>query len=462
MTAKEQPVILTLLVAQAAIAAAPSLLGAPVVVTPHQGRVGDLATGDVNADGSPDIVVSVGVDDVWYEGDRAFGLELSLSDGAGGFDHVVVPTTLYSGYTLTIDVADLDGDGDADVVAGHSGGLSLFLSDGDTLATQVDRAGPRVGAVALGDLDADGDVDMLTLDDAGDLGVWHNGGAGAFSLVQSVQTAGGDVEDYEWDSIEVVDLDDDGVVDVLLNLADQFEAGPLHALMGDGAGLLDESTIYASGVDLPMGVNAYSVDVGDVDGDGRADLVFVSGWAEVLSMSFDGGFGGVSAWPTVSYGFGWVTSGDVDGDGDVDVVGTTGFEVGVLLQDAGALVDIGVEYELTGTTGWASANDPMELVDMNGDGCADLVTHVFEQGATILPATGPSCAGAAPATWGGEPASPGEDVGDAGSDKHDKALPMSGDADAVGCSAIGGGAVEPGLLALSALVLVRRRRADRG
>jgi hypothetical protein len=451
--------ITTLVLAHLSFAAAPPpLLGAPVVVTPHEHRVGDLATGDVNADGSPDIVVSVGVDDVWSDGDRAFGLELSLSDGGGGFDHVVVPTTLYSGYTLTIDVADLDGDGDADVVAGHSGGLSMFLSDGDTLATQVDHGGARVGAVALGDLDADGDVDLLTLDDAGDLGVWHNDGAGAFSLVQSVPTAGGNVEDHEWDSIEVVDLDGDGVQDVLVNLADQFVAGPLHALLGDGTGSLDESTIYASGVDLPTGVNVYSLDVGDVDGDGRADLVFASDWAEVLSMSFDGGFGGISAWPIVSYGYGWVTSGDVDGDGDVDVIGSTGFELGVLLQDAGALVDTGVEYALTGSTGWASANDPMELVDMNGDGCADLVTHVFEQGATILPATGSSCPGPAPAMWGGEPASPGEDVGDAGSDKHDKAIPMSGDADAVGCSAMGGGAVESGLVVLAGLVLVRRRR----
>jgi len=140
-----------------------------------------------------------------------------------------------------------------------------------------------------------------------------------------------------------------------------------------------------------------------------------------------------------------------------------------LLQDGGSLVDTGASYELTELSGWAVANDAFDLVDMNGDGCADLVTHIYAEGATILVATGPTCAGAAPASWGGAPASPGEDVGDdsggdieGADDKHDKAIPMSGDAEAVGCNAVGGGAVEPGLLALSALVLVRRLRACRG
>ena len=224
----------TLLVLAPAFAASPSWFGAVVVVTPEVGWGADVKTGDLNADGLPDILVTAAMGSAWYDADRPFDLELSLSDGAGGFTFESVPTALASGYTMVSDVADLDGDGDADVVVGHADGFSVFFSDGTTLATETDYSGARVGPVELGDVDADGDADLLTLDDNGDLCLWINDGAGAFTLAQALPTGAGVVYDFDWDSIDLVDLDGDGALDVVVTIADAVVGGvdPIAAWLG--------------------------------------------------------------------------------------------------------------------------------------------------------------------------------------------------------------------------------------
>lgn len=457
----------------ATASAAPSpLFGDAVVVTPHVDWGSDLKTGDFNADGLPDVSVSVGAASSWKDADRPFHLELSLSDGRGGFAHVTVPTTMQSGYTLVTDVADLDGDGDADLVAAHSGGFTVFLSDGATLSTSTDYTGFRVGPVELGDVDDDGDVDLLTLDDHGDLGLWRNDGLGSFTLVQMLPTAGGPVYDYEWDSLDLVDLDGDGALDVVVNLADIYDpsVGPLTVFLGDGDGGL-ATAAYTIGADLPYGSNIYDLAVGDIDGDDQVDLVFAGMDADVLSIPWDDGFGPVQSWGVDTYAYNWLLTGDVDGDDDLDVVGTVGFDLGVLLQDGAGLVDPGPDQELAQTCGWAVANDAIELVDMNGDGCADLVAHLYGLGVTVFPATSEGCTGAAPTAWGAEP-DPGEDTGgeDTGDEEPGPDLPGGEDTAAadgsegppeppsLSCSAAGARTGSLFWLALAGLGLLRRRR----
>lgn len=389
----------TILLASTTFAAAPAWFGAPVPVTPMTGWGTDVKTGDFNADGLPDISVAAATGSGWYDGDRPYNLELSLSDGAGGFTFVELPTSLVSGYTLVTDVADLDGDGDADLVAAHSGGFSVFVSDGATLATQVDYAGARVGPVELGDVDADGDPDLLTLDDNGDLGVWTNDGAGAFSQIQTIATSAGAVEDPDWDSLDLVDVNGDGALD-LAQVVSWGSTDPLVVYLGDGTGTFD-STAYSFGPSMGGPVSIYDVAVGDIDSNGLVDFVYASLWYSLDSVSWDGGFGTPVSWPIATYAYNWVLTGDIDGDGDVDAIGTVGFDIGVLLQEGGALVDQGAVYPMATTSGWVVADDGLELVDMNEDGCADVVASLYDVGAVIMPATGPGCTGATPTAWSG-------------------------------------------------------------
>lgn len=386
----------------AALAASPAWFGAPVSVTPLTGAGTDVKTGDFNGDGLPDISVASSSASSWYEGSRPFNLDLSLSDGAGGFTPVEVPTALTSGYTMVTDVADLDGDGDADLVAAHVAGFSVFFSDGSTLATEVDYAGARVGPVELGDVDADGDADLVLLDDNGDLGLWTNDGAGGFTLAQTLATAAAHVDDPDWDSLDLLDLNGDGALDVVL-LVGAAEWGawdPVAVWLGDGTGAFD-TTAITFGVSSGGPGEIYDLALGDIDGNGLLDVVYGSIWDNVATVPWDGGFGAVALWPISTYAYNWVLTGDIDGDGDTDVVGTMGYDLGVLLQDSGALVDPGAVYPFSTNTGWAVADDGLELVDMNGDGCADLVTGARGEGTLIMPATGPACTGATPTAWSG-------------------------------------------------------------
>lgn len=394
--------ILSLLL-PSALAVSPSLFGAPVTVTPLGGYGTDVKTGDFNGDGAPDISIATSADLASPDRGRLFDLELSLTDGSGGFTPSVSTTPLVSGWTMVTDVGDLDGDGLADLVAGHFGGFSVFFSDGLALTGEVDYPGPHVGPVELGDMDGDGDLDLVTLDDTAEVHVYENDGLGGFTLAQAIVTSAGPVVDSEWDSLDLRDLDGDGALDLVLVIANNMWLGvdPLAVFLGDGAGGVDP-TAYTGPSGGAATVEVYDLALGDLDNDGRVDLLFGGGGYEVYTIPWDGGYAPTSSWPIASmYAWSWVLAGDIDGDGDDDAVGTTGNTLSALVQDGGLLTDPGETWLYATWTNFVVADDGFELVDMNGDGCADLVTWVLDAGATILPATSAACTGAPPTTWTG-------------------------------------------------------------
>ncbi len=122
-------------------------------------RAEDIALGDVDGDGALDIFVGN------FSPLGASGNRVWMNDGHGSFSDS--GQTLGGAQTLAVAFGDMDGDGDLDVVAGNrdanSGRYSeLWLNDGSGLFF---RCTPRIGDalssdVALGDLDGDGDLDM--------------------------------------------------------------------------------------------------------------------------------------------------------------------------------------------------------------------------------------------------------------------------------------------------------------
>jgi hypothetical protein len=119
-------------------------------------HIHDLALADLNGDGDLDAFATLanrGPHQVWF------------NDGTGYFDtHQTLPAPLGHGVAL----GDLDGDGDIDAVTAHGaptgGYLKIWLNDGSGTFTdsQLTLGEGFCSAVALGDLDADGDLDIFS------------------------------------------------------------------------------------------------------------------------------------------------------------------------------------------------------------------------------------------------------------------------------------------------------------
>ncbi|MGW6130181.1 S8 family serine peptidase [Cellulomonas sp. NPDC055163] len=250
--------------------------------------------------------------------------------------------------------ADLDRDGDADAVVATTAGLQVLEQDGDALVLGAALAVPG-GAheLTLVDLDADGDVDAATAVGA-DFGArvpttYLNDGTGRL-------TRGGDLPAC---TAAVVDVTGDGLPDAVCR------DGVLPRVAGAGFGTA-----------IPLDATGYFPQVGDVTGDGRADVVRSDPWTDSLYVTPqlpDGGFGPSTAYP-LARGLDTHALGDLDGDGRTDVLvgsGSQDHEVSALHQKADGRLGAPVT---TAVGGWGFLTEgALELAHLDGDGHLDAV-----------------------------------------------------------------------------------------
>ncbi|MCG6927419.1 MAG: C25 family cysteine peptidase [Acidobacteria bacterium] len=219
---------------------------------------------------------------------------------------------------------DYDGDGDLDLIAdNHDGGVQLFRNDGGSSLVHADPtpAGlPTAGGgngdyAAFGDIDDDGDVDVLLRKSATPDLLLNGGGTFTnpdpavapnvgFDQVASNGNKGG---------VAMCDFDDDGDLDVFWTDNDPNQIWEQTA----------PGVFAARGV--PVGINTAGggvdgVACGDVDNDGDLDLMLGGGAADQLFRN-DGGFSFTDISPA-NFGLGnseGVAFGDYDNDGDLDL-----------------------------------------------------------------------------------------------------------------------------------------------
>ncbi len=120
---------------------------------------------DMDGDGALDLVVN-----------SYTGISVSRNDGTGAFGNTLeLPANDAQGFEAT--VGDFDGDGDFDIVHVNGGAngdnlATLWLNNGNaTFVAGTPISSPAGYAVAQGDLDNDGDLDLLTTDFGNDVGV---------------------------------------------------------------------------------------------------------------------------------------------------------------------------------------------------------------------------------------------------------------------------------------------------
>jgi len=309
------------------------------------------------------------------------------------------------------DLADLDGDGDMDVVLHNVrteseftafGGATLWINQGDgqfVVRRLDDQWGVGQGggwASAAGDVDLDGDVDLVVFDGCRLRLLLNQGGqSGEFGGVRTLNYLGGD---GQYGSVALGDLNDDGRVDGVIAgcCGRQFTLAPEGGLPNiswvwinalDASGYLTPHTSVISALDsLAM----RAIALGDLDGDGDLDL-----FAAVLAPSqgqntdpsdrvlFNDGSGnftdsGQRLGETDSSA---VALGDLDGDGDLDALVGTKRKAMVWINQGRDQGGQEGTFALAGQKISGNQIGAVFLSDMDGDGDLDALIAGVRQAA---------------------------------------------------------------------------------
>ncbi|OWY26105.1 hypothetical protein BVG80_00505 [Sphingobacteriales bacterium TSM_CSM] len=322
-------------------------------------------TVDLTGDGFSDIIVIAGWGDqivLWLQ-----------NNTIGGFNNPITIASLpYS--VQDMHPADVDNDGDIDIVVAYGGNLVWYENNGignfATAQTINSPAGAR--SFIIVDLDEDGNVDIIgyrcsQLE-------WYRGyGNGIFDAPQLIIP----IPCFNHIDISVADLNGDGHKDIVTN-----HAYPMIWLANDGSENFSPEQIAAT---TPSGWKLYATT--DINGDGAIDLVLGSGNAgtgdQLLFWQENDGWGNFSSPNILSDGFiygeniGHVLTTDFDADGDTDILVAKnsdvywsgwGDKIALLINDG-----TGNFTEISDLTYSNFYNNSFAVADMNNDGVNDIV-----------------------------------------------------------------------------------------
>ena len=339
---------------------------------------------DLDSDGDVDLLFANGGD--YEKPGTPVASRVFLDDGHGVFTEA---TQQVFGNLKTsarvVKVADLNGDGRSDIVLGTTfqtqSRLFVGTSGGgwaDSTAAGFPAAPLSVGDLEPGDVDGDGDLDLVLavwgkgspmINGGGRVRLWLNDGSGRFSDVTDEQMPRALVR-FSWD-LELVDVDNDWDLDVATSCK---LCSSSRLYLNDGRGSFTDVTEEA----MPAFANNYDFAPIDLDGDGYLDLVTINdgddtsqGLAEhVFRNNGQGGFvDATDAWWPPESNVGWddnvVVGLDVESDGDADfLIGSLDGPDRLLVNDGSGSLTLADEvFEGTasgGTLGMAAA-------DLDGD-----------------------------------------------------------------------------------------------
>lgn len=273
--------------------------------------------------------------------------------------------------TRQVAVGDVDGDGDRDLVMTvWARPPRLLLNDGRgsfVLAPPTNMPSGIVTAaeIVLADMDGDHDLDLVIADLDGQDRLFLNDGRARFTDVTSTHIPLRDESSY---AVEVGDVDGDRDLDILLGTP---SAVPEILLLNDGKGRFRDVTA----TNLPrLTFHPYSpgVVLGDFDGDRDLDC-FLANRANPNRLYLNDGKGvfrdASASLPVLPIG-GPIAAADVDGDGDLDVVGA--FFAGpnrLLLNDGKA----GFTDATANLPSDRDSTSDVDLQDVDGDRDIDVV-----------------------------------------------------------------------------------------
>lgn len=319
---------------------------------------------DLDGDGDLDVLSSS------YFADKLVWLE-NLDDVGGDFTRHIISTTIENPWG--VHAADLDGDGDMDVLAAALGGDHIiWYENTDGNGTFLQRqyiSAFEVNFVRTGDMDGDGDLDIIwsTIQDGKIKYSRNTDGLGTFALTLNIENNVSSVPDFH-----EIDIDGDGDLDVVSSWNIQGGSQGVSWYRNEtGAGS------FSSRITIAATVNGVSsVYGGDLDGDGDMDVVAaLSGDDKIVWYENTDGLGTFGAEQVLSANAdvaSRVRITDVDGDGDLDVIATSNDDDKITwFQNLDGAGNFSAEIFIDSFLG--NMRD-IHISDMDNDGDIDFVT----------------------------------------------------------------------------------------
>ena len=326
--------------------------------------------GDLNRDSKPDLIVCGGA-----------ALTVLLGNGRGGFERTTnAPVKLPHGAGEMV-TGDFNGDGMLDWAGAHHDHYEVMVmlgkGDGDfapapgsPFSARATGKRPHTHGLAAGDVDGDGKLDLVTANNEDDdVSVLLGDGKGGFARAPGSPFPVGR-SPYP---IELADVNGDGKLDVVAP-----NSGPgrrtVTVLLGDGRGAFrpaPHSPFRTAG-------DAYFVTVADVNSDHQPDLIVTHDEDSLVTLLLGDGRGDFKPASGSPFNLGngaWqVIAIDLDRDGDLDLVAAGQNAVAVLLGDGrGSFKRAKNSPFRTGKGSWRLA-----LADLNGDSKLDIVAGNVE------------------------------------------------------------------------------------
>jgi hypothetical protein len=339
---------------------------------------GGVAVGDLNGDGKLDLAFA-------SNNTTGGGISITLNNGNGTFGTGIYYPVAISGVFASNSVAigDVNGDKLPDVVvSGGSVSAIVYLNQGSGTFKVNGTVGTVTASptnnIVLADINGDKKLDIVIPDGFGDVFTYLGKGTGLFSngpaYPLQASTFGGNY------LVAIVDFNKDGVLDLLDTAG--FDNNTVSLGRGDGS--FQTNQIYAYNSTLV----AANIATADFNGDGFPDTAqSLAGGANgmlAINLGTSHGVMGAASLVTASTCANnvveWVAAGDVNGDGKADLVATLQDATFAGCQNNTVAVMLGLgtgkfkaaSYYATGST---VQEGIVYLVDLNGDGKLDIVTE---------------------------------------------------------------------------------------
>ncbi len=344
----------------------------------------DIEISDLNGDGWKDIVGDS------YSGRNTDGFQVLKNNGSGGF----LPASLYPAGqgTFNIALADVNNDGTTDVLTADNYSMEITVrpnpGDGIFFTPPPYTTNPIAGSLDAADIDLDGDLDVVTsawgrAATGSQVAVLKNNGDGSFAnAVTYIERSGGVQAKFR-------DLNNDGYPDLIFATSISSPPYDFHTAINNGDGTFGTIQTW------PVGACGWSdIDAFDIDNDGDLDAV-ITEWlgcigvpesAKRLFVSKNNGDGTfapatyiiIDPFPST------IAGADLNGDGIIDLV--TGHS-----NSVDVLIGIG-NGQFQSQAAYATELNPQDIVieDFNNDEIKDIAVSTFSNvsGMSVLTGNG--------------------------------------------------------------------------